>query len=115
MEYYYKVKWGQQDEFIALYKKNHHPLLKVLVDAGYALSVHAAYPILHLPESARWDYRVTVVFRDAAIALSEPPPEWERARERLYPDQERFKQEEQRRFELLEAHWDVAVSDLDLD
>jgi hypothetical protein len=31
---------------------------------------------------------------------------------RLFPDQDRFKQEERRRFELLEAHWDVPLNDL---
>jgi hypothetical protein len=34
---------------------------------------------------------------------------------RLYPDQETFKKEEQRRFEILDAHWDVPLNELDLD
>ena len=29
--------------------------------------------------------------------------------ERLYPDQATFRAEERRRFELLEAHWDVVL------
>jgi len=32
----------------------------------------------------------------------------------LYPDQETFKKEEQRRFEILLAHWDVPVSPVPL-
>jgi len=32
----------------------------------------------------------------------------------LYPDQETFKREEQRRFEILIAHWDVPVVNVDL-
>ncbi len=28
IEDYYKIKWGYTDEFIALWKKNHYPLLK---------------------------------------------------------------------------------------
>lgn len=28
IENYYKVKWGHSEEFIALWKKNHYPLLK---------------------------------------------------------------------------------------
>ena len=33
---------------------------------------------------------------------------------RLYPDQATFKKEEQRRFEILDAHWDVPLNELDL-
>ena len=114
MEYYYQIKWGHQEEFIELYKKNHLPLLKILIEAGYMLSVHTVRPTLHFPEARRWDYRVTIVFRDAEAALSEPPEEWEQAKARLYPDQDIFKQEESRRFQLVEAHWDVAITDVDL-
>jgi len=28
IEYYYKAKWGHAEEFIALFKKNHYPVLK---------------------------------------------------------------------------------------
>ena len=31
---------------------------------------------------------------------------------RLYPDQAAFKKEEQRRFEILDAHWDVPLNEL---
>ena len=34
---------------------------------------------------------------------------------RLYPDQATFLAEEQRRFELLDAHWDVPLVELPLD
>jgi hypothetical protein len=32
--------------------------------------------------------------------------------QRLYPDQATFKKEEQRRFEILDAHWDVPLNEL---
>jgi hypothetical protein len=28
MEYYYKVQWGHQQEFLQLFLKNHYPLLR---------------------------------------------------------------------------------------
>ncbi len=115
MEYYYKIKWGHQDDFIELYKKNHLPLLNRLVKAGYMLSVNTVRPILHSSEDRRWDYRVTIVFRDADAALSEPPEEWEQAKLQLYPDQKTFKEEEIRRFEFVEAHWDVAITKVVLE
>jgi hypothetical protein len=27
VEYYYKAKWGHAEEFLALFKKNHYPVL----------------------------------------------------------------------------------------
>jgi hypothetical protein len=32
---------------------------------------------------------------------------------RLYPDQETFRKEEQRRFEILDAHWDVPLVEVE--
>ena len=34
---------------------------------------------------------------------------------KLYPDRAKFAKEEQRRFEILTAHWDVPLNRLDLD
>ena len=79
------------------------------------LSVQTVRPTLHFPEARRWDYRVTIVFRDADAALSEPPKEWEQAKALLYPDQDTFKREESHRIELVEAHWDVAITEVELD
>src|SRR5882672_203076 len=33
----------------------------------------------------------------------------------LFPDQDSYKKEEQRRFEILDAHWDLPIKDSDLD
>jgi len=34
LESYYKARWGQADEFIRLFKKNHLPVLKKLAATG---------------------------------------------------------------------------------
>ncbi|PYX99574.1 MAG: hypothetical protein DMG64_19055, partial [Acidobacteria bacterium] len=34
MEYYYKVQWGHQQEFLDLFLKNHYPLLKKGIESG---------------------------------------------------------------------------------
>lgn len=107
VEYYYRVKWGHQQEFIRLFKKNHLPLLQDDLKTGRAVSVTAVEPVYHASEESRWDYRVTIVFRDVNAAHSTPDDE--PIVKRLFPDQEAFKREEQRRFEILEAHWDVPV------
>ena len=114
VEYYYKVKWGYSDEFITLFKKNHYPLLKKQVEMGRLLSVSAVTPRYHTTEDGRWDYRVTIVFKDAATA-NDPGFDEKALIRQLYPDQATYQKEEQRRFEILEAHWDLPIRDLDLN
>ena len=107
VEYYYKAKWGYAEEFITLFKKNHLPVLKKQVESGRIASVKIEKPRYHSTEDGRWDYRVTIVFKSAA-AYYEPSNE-EAIIKQLYPDQATFKREEQRRFEILIAHWDVPI------
>lgn len=107
VEYYYKTKWGYADEFIALFKKNHLPVLKKQIESGRIVSVKVEKPRYHATEEGRWDFRVTITFKNAAV-MDEPSPE-ESIIKQLYPDQATFKREEQRRFEILIAHWDVPI------
>jgi hypothetical protein len=113
IEYYYKTKWGHADEFLILFKKNHYPVLKKQIELGRILKVTMTAPRYHTTEDGRWDFRVTIVFKNAAIANDN----FDSAAlaKQLYPDQETFKKEEQRRFEILDAHWDLPVKDVDLD
>ena len=111
MEYYYKVKWGHQQEFLQLFLKNHYPLLQKVVGSGRMLSVKIETPANHMTEDARWDYRVTIKFRNSTLATT-PNPDEESLIKQLWPDQETYKREEQRRFEILFAHWDLPVTDI---
>jgi hypothetical protein len=113
VEYYYKVKWGYADEFLTLFKKNHYPLLKKQVEMGRMLSVSGVTPRYHTTEDGRWDYRVTIVFKNAAVANDGSFDEKALIKQ-MYPDQATYKKEEQRRFEILDAHWDLPIKDLDL-
>jgi len=108
VEYYYKVRWGFQDEFLRLFKKNHYPVLMKEKEKGRILEVTAAQPRYHATEDGRWDYRVMIVYRSVAAA-HEPEPVTDAELRQLFPDQETFRREEQRRFEILEAHWDVPL------
>jgi hypothetical protein len=111
MEYYYKVQWGHQQEFLQLFLKNHYPLLKKIVESGRMSSVKIETPANHMTEDARWDYRVTIKFKNSTVATTANPDE-ESLIKQLWPDQETYKREEQRRFEILLAHWDLPVSDI---
>jgi len=114
VEYYYKAKWGYADEFITLFRKNHYPLLKKQVEMGRMLNVSAAAPRYHGTEDGRWDYRVTIVFKNATVANNDSFDEKALIKQ-LYPDQATYKKEEQRRFEILDAHWDLPLKDVALD
>ena len=87
-------------------------MLQRQVEAGRLLRVAAVKPRYHAPEEGRWDYRVTIVFRDVAAAFDASAEE--DLKRQLFPDQGAFRREEQRRFEILLAHWDVPVQDVKL-
>src|SRR5215471_15791170 len=111
MEYYYKVQWGRQQEFLQLFLKNHYPLLQKNIESGRVLSVKIEQPANHGTEDGRWDYRVTIRFRNSTLATTSNPNE-ERFIKELWPDQAAYRREEQRRFEILLAHWDLPVTDI---
>ena len=113
IEYYYKAKWGHAEEFLALFKKNHYPVLKKEMELGRMLKVSMVTPRYHMTEDTRWDYRVTIVFKNAAIANDNFDSST--IIRQLYPDQETYKKEEQRRFEILDAHWDLPIKGVELD
>jgi hypothetical protein len=111
VEYYYKVQWGHQQEFHDLFLKNHYPLLKKIQSTGRMLSVKIEAPAYHTTEDGRWDYRVTITYKNSTVATTANPDE-EAFIKQLWPDQDTYKREEQRRFEILAAHWDLPVTDI---
>jgi hypothetical protein len=112
IENYYKVKWGYADEFIDLWKTNHYPLLKKAREKGDIVSVTAEKPKLHSGEDTRWDFKVTITFKNAILAFD--PNLTTPYKQQLYPDLDKLAKDEQHRFELLIAHWDVMVDSVEL-
>ena len=111
VEYYYKVKWGYQQEFLQLFLKNHYPVLKKIEETGRILALKLEAPAYHTTEDGRWDYRVTIRYKNSTVATTKNPDEAGFKRE-LWPDQATFAKEEQRRFEILLAHWDLPVTEI---
>jgi hypothetical protein len=106
--YFYKTRWGAHNEFVELFERNHLPILEAQLEEGRLLEVRRSVPRFHGDGRADWDVLVTITYRDWAAV--EAHTEAEIAR-RLFPDQERYREEERRRFELLEAHWDVPLEE----
>jgi hypothetical protein len=107
--YFYTVKWGYQDEFLDLFQKNHYPILKAQLGTKIQ-SIRTFVPKYHGDGRADWTFAVELTF----TGREGGPSDAELAR-KLFPDLRRFRQEEQRRFAILEAHWDVPLNPVDLE
>lgn len=108
--YFYTVKWGGQDEFLDLFQRNHYPILKEMEKAGLYLSVKTYVPENHGDGRADWTFAVELV----QPAQRPASPTEEEIVARLFPDRAKLQKEEERRFDLLVAHWDVPLNRIDL-
>jgi hypothetical protein len=111
VEYYYTARWGHAEEFWRLYVKNHLPVMRLEQERGHIRDLVIERPRFHATEDGRWDFRVRITYPSAAEHAKGSPVTAE-DRRRLYPDQATFVREEQRRFEILLAHWDLPVERL---
>lgn len=109
--YYYKVRWGFQQEFERLYYKNHFPIVMAQKKAGRLRDVRVYRPAFHGDGRADWTFLVVIRWTGWS-ELGAPSQEEAVARE-LFRDFEAWRREEQRRFQLVEAHWDVALKPVD--
>ncbi len=80
-----------------------------MLTATALLKIWMDQPRYHATEDGRWE----IVFKDATVA-NEPFDE-DALKKQLFPDQETFTKEERRRFEILDAHWDVPIKAVDLE
>ncbi|HLA77706.1 MAG TPA: hypothetical protein VJU18_09025 [Vicinamibacteria bacterium] len=106
--YFYKVRWGFQQEFEQLFFKNHYPVLQAQKESGRIRDVQVLKPTFHGDGRGDFTFLTLITFKNFAV-LGAPSGE-EAIAKRLFPDQESFRREEQRRFELIEAHWDVPLA-----
>ena len=110
--YFYRVTWGHQDEFVELFKKNHYPVLKEQM--GDRLVRFKAYvPQFHGDGRADWTFATEIVFKNDAIFMG-PSPE-QAIVKRLFPDAAKFRGEEARRFEIVDAHWDIPLREVPME
>jgi hypothetical protein len=111
VEWVYRVKYGYKDEWFELFKKNQISILEKQKQLGYVKDYSVFAPSLHTSEDSRWDYRIIIV-----RASAEAPPgqsEGELAKQ-LFPDQETYRREENRRWELTANHWDLPIHVVDV-
>jgi hypothetical protein len=110
---YYRIKGGHKAEWLALYKKNHLPILQDHQQTGLITSIEIFEIAFHEIEPG-WDYQVVMRMKDWA-ALDEMEKRDDEVRKRLYPNKEQFDKEENRRWEITERHWDEAIRPVKMD
>jgi hypothetical protein len=108
VEWVYKVKWGHSDEFFDIFKKYQIRVLDREKELGNVLHYTVYRPGLHTSEDQRWDYRVVIVYRNQLV-----PAQAREIEKQLFPDRTAFKREENDRWELVEAHWDLPIREID--
>jgi hypothetical protein len=108
VEWSYKLKWGHADEFWQLFKKYQIPTLNREKELGYVISYTVYRPGFHTGEDTRWEYRIVITYKDEASSSHGPEVEKE-----LFPDQATLNREEKRRWEIVEAHYDLPLRIID--
>jgi hypothetical protein len=108
VEWVYKVKWGHADEFWQIFKKYQIPVLNREKELGYVTSYTVYRPGLHTGEDTRWEYRIVITYKNLTSS-----GHGSEITKQVFPDQATLKREENRRWELTEAHYDLPIRIID--
>jgi hypothetical protein len=112
IEWVHRTKYGYKDEWWRIFKKYQIAILERQKQLGYVKEFTVYAPSLHTSEDSRWDYRVIIV----RASQDAPPGESEsEVAKQLFPDQEAFTRDENRRWELTTNHWDLPTHVVKLD
>jgi hypothetical protein len=83
--------------------------LQAQVGEGKRMKAVEVYkPTYHGDGRADWTFLVVVTYANADASLESSHDQ--SIIQRLFPDQDKYRKEEARRFELLDAHWDVPLT-----
>jgi hypothetical protein len=106
VEWVYRVRYGYQEEWWRIFRKYQIAILERQKQLGYVKDYTVWAPGLHTDEASRWDYRVVITraSHDAPAGVSE-----DEVAKQLFPDQEVFHRDENRRWELTGNHWDLPI------
>jgi hypothetical protein len=108
VEWVYKVKWGHADEFWQIFKKYQISVLNREKELGYVTSYTVYKPGLHTGEDTRWEYCIVITYKNQASS-----GHGAEITKQLFPDHATLKREENRRWELTEAHYDLPIRVID--
>lgn len=110
---YYKIEAGRQDEWLALYKKYHRPIVQYLLDSGAMQSSKLYAAVEHAPGQP-WDF---AIINTTPPEGRGPPAALARGEiiRKLFPDIDDYARGEKARWALTVDHWDDRLHELDIN
>lgn len=108
---YYKVPPGKQDEWLALYKKWHRPIMEAQIKAGTTAS-SVLYALSNHQIGSPYDFVII------SVSPADPKPLGLSRGElikKLFPDTEAYVAGEKKRWELTVDHWDTGLLEINVD
>jgi len=110
---FYKVPPGKQDEWLALYKKYHYPIMKYQKEHGQVIS-ETVYTRATHQLSPSWDFAIVIV---APSPDKRPKVELNRSQliRKLFPDIDDYVKGEKERWSLTLEHWDESWTEVDIE
>lgn len=110
---FYKVPPGKQDDWLALYKKYHYPIMKYEKAHGQVISETVYTRAIH-ELSPSWDFAIVIV---TPPTDKTPKPELTRSQliRKLFPDINDYVNGEKARWALTLSHWDEKWTPVDIE
>lgn len=110
---FYKLPPGRQDEWLALYKKSHYPMMKYQIEHGQITSETVYTRAIH-QLSPSWDIAIVIIIPPASQRKKEELTRAQLMR-KLYPDMDEYVKEERARWALTLEHWDERWVEVDIE
>jgi hypothetical protein len=110
---FYKLPPGRQDEWLALYKKSHYPMMKWQIEHGQITSETVYTRAIH-QLSPSWDIAIVIVIPPLS---QRKKSELTRAQlmRKLYPNLDEYVKDERKRWALTLEHWDERWVEVDIE
>ena len=110
---FYKLPPGRQDEWLALYKKWHFPVMQYEKAHGQVIS-ETVYTRVEHHLSPAWDIAIVIV---APPANKTPKPEMTRGQliRHLFPNLDEYVKGERERWSITLEHWDEEWVPIDME
>jgi hypothetical protein len=110
LEHSYWLQKGETQRFLALFNKNKLPLLKRELAEGRVLWMRISRPRLSSNATSQPDVRLTIAWRNSAIAWDDVEPS--RFVKTMFKDDRQWRSEEAEREKLVVSRADVPVQEL---
>jgi hypothetical protein len=110
LEHSYWLQKGETQRFLALFNKNKLPLLKRELAEGRVLWMRISRPRLSSNATSQPDVRLTIAWRNSAIAWDDVDPS--RFVKTMFKDDRQWRSEEAEREKLVVSRADVPVQEL---